>query len=129
MDVDTVFCIGTLGINGDFLLIYDITLVISVVVSLVLTIQISKMNGDAYLPGIIWFAWGMVYSYKDIRNESFQESEVIFFISLFFSYLLIGIILMCIIKTRVFPYYSWFQPVKDENGNFIFQELSERKVY
>jgi hypothetical protein len=115
-----VFIFELLGLVDSF----NVKVILTSIVTLLFVIQIKRFNGDVYLPGIIWFSLAIINSLKELSNFTSEEKDEPLLMAFSFFYIsicIIGIIVMFVIKRKVFSHYSWFQPRKDSNNNFLFE--------
>lgn len=104
----------------DLIINFDIKHLISITGSFYIAINIWKFDGRFLLPGIIWFLFTIVNSFRDLYNNTYEfDPDFSLFRNLTLIYaliLLIGTYMMYYLKKNVFYYYQWFQPeLNNEN--------------
>ncbi len=109
----------------DFIISFDIKLVFSMIISIYITINIWKFDGRFFIPGIVWFAITILYSFFEI-NSIYQDDpyyNLILIITSGYSLILVvGIYLMHHIKKNVFSYLKWFQPTLNRDDEIQFEK-------
>jgi len=127
-----VYVIWAIFALAEFAGLFDnlsIKTIVSFLITLFITIELIKLNGNVYLPGIIYFLWALIELYVEllrmIRTGEIDEEGSVAAAFIGFSLVVITIILMVIIRKKVFGYYNWFFPYKDEKGQYVFEDLTK----
>lgn len=88
-------------------------------ITVILCIGIINFNHSAFLGGIVWLSMKCIISLFEMAEYGYLFEDKIIY-SILISIYLIGIILMFNIRKRVFSYYKWYHPEKDDNGEYFY---------
>ncbi|WP_462248964.1 hypothetical protein [Ekhidna sp.] len=110
-------------LGNNFTTLYDL------LVNLFILIAVIQYRNWVFLGGAIWFLsmFGLTsYQINDVLNGGLTQLELIAFLTLGITILLI-IILMLTIKSRVFPYTTFFLFKRNEFQKVIYQKTPNRR--
>ncbi|MEN8225296.1 MAG: hypothetical protein ABFS05_08040 [Bacteroidota bacterium] len=107
----------------------DLLSVASILVTIFILFKLDVFDGNIYMSSILWAGWGIFWILRELTSLSTslapeeEEDIPLLLVTIAFFVLIKMIIIVCslLIKRKAFPYYSWFQPKKDDQGNFQFE--------
>src|SRR5690606_24827484 len=97
----------------DGLISLDLKLLISFIVTVYITVQIWRFNGNLYLPAIVWLGLSIINVLRefysiDPYNPDHELYQILIYV--YITVVMIAIALMLIVRKNVFGYYKWFKP-------------------
>lgn len=109
----------------DLIVSFDLKFFISLILSIYIAINIWKFDGRFFLPGIIWFVFTIINSFRELNSIYQFDSDysiILIFAVAYSLILVIGIYLMYNIRKNVFDYYNWFQPILNNDNEIQFEK-------
>jgi hypothetical protein len=113
---------------GSFLALFEtlnLASILTFIVLLLIAIEIIKFNGYIYLPGIICLILILIQWCFEVvhmtNTGEFNEDGIVEITYFIFIILPIAIIIMTIVRKKIFGHFNWFLPSKDKNGYYIFE--------
>lgn len=107
----------------------DLIYILTFLISILFTVQIWKFNGHYFLPGAIWLSIGIFNILKEFLGtyELDPDYELLKIVSLSISLILLtGVVLLLIIRKKVFSYYKWFKPEVNFKNEIVFENYYSR---
>jgi hypothetical protein len=119
-----MFTIIELGSVIEGLISVDLKLLISFAITVYITVQIWKFNGNLYLPAIVWLGLSVINALKEFYSIDPNDLDYELLQMLTYVYITITVVigaLMVIVRKNVFGYYKWFKPEMNYRNEIMFE--------
>ncbi|MCM4162408.1 MULTISPECIES: hypothetical protein [unclassified Arenibacter] len=119
-----LFALIEIGNVIDGLISINLKLLISFIVTVYITVQIWRFNGDLYLPAIVWLGLSVINALRefysiDPYDPDYELYQIMTYV--YISVVIIVIALMIIVRKNVFGYYKWFKPEMNFKNEIMFE--------